>query len=34
MLQNKPLTVDPGGMKIIAEWAVVRAIMQDSRSRA
>lgn len=31
MLQNKPITVDPGGMKIVAEWAVLRAIMQDSK---
>ena len=31
MLQNEPITVDPGGMKIIAEWAVLRAIMQDSK---
>ena len=30
MLRNESLTVDPGGMKIITEWAVLRAIMLDS----
>jgi hypothetical protein len=30
MLKNDPLTIDPGGMKIITEWAVLRAIMLDS----
>ena len=31
MLQKNTISVDPGGMKIIAEWAVLRAIMQDSK---
>ena len=31
MLQNNRITVDPGGMKVIAEWAVLRAIVQDSK---
>jgi hypothetical protein len=30
MLKNDPLSIDAGGMKIIAEWAVLRAIMLDS----
>jgi hypothetical protein len=30
MMKNEPLTVDPGGMKIITEWAVLRAIMRRS----
>jgi len=30
MMKNDPLTIDPGGMKIITEWAVLRAIMLDS----
>jgi hypothetical protein len=30
MMRNAPLSIDPGGMKIISEWAVLRAIMLDS----
>lgn len=30
MLQNIPLTIDPGGMKILTEWAVKTAMVQDS----
>ena len=30
MMKNDPRTIDPGGMKIITEWAVLRAIMLDS----
>jgi len=30
MMKNDPLSIDPGGMKIITEWAVLRAIMLDS----
>jgi hypothetical protein len=30
MMRNDPLSIDPGGMKIITEWAVLRAIMLDS----
>ena len=30
MIKNDPLSIDPGGMKIITEWAVLRAIMLDS----
>jgi len=30
MMKNDPRTIDPGGIKIITEWAVLRAIMLDS----
>lgn len=30
MLKNESFSIDPGGMKIITEWAVLRAIMLDS----
>ena len=30
MLQNTPFTIDPGGMKILTEWAVKTAVVQDS----
>lgn len=30
MLQNIPLTIDPGGMKILTQWAVKTAMVQDS----
>ena len=30
MLQNTPFTIDPGGMKILTEWAVKTAMVQDS----
>lgn len=30
MLQNLPLTVDPGGMKVLTQWGVKTAMVQDS----
>ena len=30
MMKYDPLSIDPGGMKIITQWAVLRAIMLDS----
>jgi hypothetical protein len=30
MMKNDHISIDPGGMKIITEWAVLRAIMLDS----
>jgi hypothetical protein len=30
MLRNTPFTVDPGGMKLLTEWAVKTAMVQDS----
>jgi hypothetical protein len=30
MLQNEPFTLDPGGMKIIAEWAVLKSMVMES----
>jgi hypothetical protein len=30
MLLNTPITLDPGGMKILTEWAVLRALIAES----
>jgi hypothetical protein len=30
MLLNKPITIDPGGMKLLTEWAVLRAMVFES----
>jgi len=30
MLQNEPFTLDPGGMKIITEWAVLKSMVLES----
>ena len=30
MLQNEPFTLDTGGMKIIAEWAVLKSMILES----
>jgi hypothetical protein len=30
MLLNTPITLDPGGMKILTEWAVLRAMVAES----
>lgn len=30
MLLNKPISIDPGGMKLLTEWAVLRAMVFES----
>lgn len=30
MLLNSPITIDPGGMKVLTEWAVNRAMVAES----
>lgn len=30
MLLNKPITIDPGGMKLLTEWAILRAMVFES----
>ncbi len=30
MLLNKPISIDPGGMKLLTEWAILRAMVFES----
>jgi hypothetical protein len=31
MLLNKPISIDPGGMKLLTEWAVLRSVSGQYR---